>query len=291
MLTRTRAAAARRPRGGEQDTVRTGTYRSAIVQNPADFAGKVVLDVGTGTGILAVFAVQAGARRVYAVEASNMAALAERLVAANGLSDRITVIRGKVEEVELPEPVDVIVSEPMGFLLVHERMLESYMVARQRFLRPGGLMFPTTGTIFACPFTDQALYDEQLAKSSFWDSPDFYGLNLAPLKEEALQHHMAQVRGPAGARARVAGVRALALGPWRLPRRAASPRAAVAARRGVLPAGVAHFLHLRHARDRLRRPRAGVAAPHRDPPALPHLAPRSVSGAVPSVPTLTLPRL
>jgi histone-arginine methyltransferase CARM1 len=139
-----------------QDAVRTGAYAAAIADNAADFAGKTVLDVGTGSGILAVFAARAGAAHVYAVEASGVAERAAALMAANGLADRITVIKAKIEEVRLPEDarVDVIISEPMGFMLVHERMLESYMIARQRFLKPGGKMFPTTGTIFAAPFTD-----------------------------------------------------------------------------------------------------------------------------------------
>jgi histone-arginine methyltransferase CARM1 len=139
-----------------QDTVRTGAYQAAILSNASDFAGKVVMDVGTGSGILAYFAVKAGARKVYAIEASNVADRAARLLAANGLSDRITVIKSKVEEVVLPEgeKVDLIISEPMGFMLIHERMLESYIIARQMFLKPGGRMFPTTGTIFAAPFTD-----------------------------------------------------------------------------------------------------------------------------------------
>jgi histone-arginine methyltransferase CARM1 len=86
--------------------------------------------------------------------------------AANSLGDKIKVIRGKVEEVVLPEKVDVIVSEPMGFMLVHERMLESYIAARELFLKPGGLMMPSTGVIFFAPFTDRALYAEQV-RSAF----------------------------------------------------------------------------------------------------------------------------
>ena len=117
------------------DAVRTGTYRAAILSNAADFAGRVVLDVGCGTGILSVFAAQAGARRVYAVEASDMADLARKLVQANNLDDVVVVIKAKVESVQLPEPVDIVVSEPMGFFLVHERMLESFIVGRDRFLR------------------------------------------------------------------------------------------------------------------------------------------------------------
>ena len=100
-----------------QDLTRTGTYRHAFVSNAVDFHDKVVLDVGTGTGILAIFACQAGARKVYAVEASQSAEIARLLIQANGYSDRIEVIQAKLEDVQLPEKVDIIISEPIGFLL------------------------------------------------------------------------------------------------------------------------------------------------------------------------------
>lgn len=64
-----------------------------------------MLDVGAGSGILSFFAAQAGAKRIYAVEASTMAHYAQKLVAANNLQDSIKVIPGKIEEIELPEKV------------------------------------------------------------------------------------------------------------------------------------------------------------------------------------------
>ncbi len=77
-----------------QDYIRTSTYQRAILANAGiDFAGKVVLDVGAGSGILSFFAVQSGAKRVYAVEASNMAVHCQNLVKANKLAGRIVVIR------------------------------------------------------------------------------------------------------------------------------------------------------------------------------------------------------
>jgi histone-arginine methyltransferase CARM1 len=114
-----------------QDYIRTSTYQRAILGNLSDFKDKVVLDVGAGSGILSFFAIQAGAKKVYAVEASNMANHAELLVAANNLSDKIIVIAGKIEEIELPEQVDCIVSEPMGYMLYNERMLETYLHAKK----------------------------------------------------------------------------------------------------------------------------------------------------------------
>jgi type I protein arginine methyltransferase len=127
-----------------------------------------VLDVGAGTGILSFFAAQAGARKVYAVEASNSAEVARELAEANGYSGIVEVIQGKLEEIELPERVDVIISEPIGFLLVHERMIESYVTARDKFLKPDGLMMPTTGSIVFSPLTDDYLYQEQVNKGQLW---------------------------------------------------------------------------------------------------------------------------
>lgn len=152
-----------------QDQVRTGRYQQAIFDNVEDFRGKVVLDVGTGTGILSFFAAQAGARKVYAVELSDAANIAETLAKSNGFEDIIQVVRGKVEEVVIPEKVDIIISEPLGFLLVHERMLESYVTARDRFLKPRGKMFPTTGDIVFGPITDEAIHTEQAQKAAFWE--------------------------------------------------------------------------------------------------------------------------
>ena len=58
------------------------------------------MDMGAGSGILSFFAVQAGAKKVYAVEASNMAIHCQRLIQANHLSNKVVVIAGKIEEVK-----------------------------------------------------------------------------------------------------------------------------------------------------------------------------------------------
>ncbi|KAF0907681.1 hypothetical protein E2562_020453 [Oryza meyeriana var. granulata] len=176
-----------------QDFVRTGTYYAAVMENRSDFEGRVVVDVGAGSGILSLFAAQAGARHVYAVEASEMSEHAQRLISGNpSLGQRITVIKGKVEEVELPEKADILISEPMGTLLVNERMLESYVIARDRFLVPGGKMFPTTGRIHMAPFSDEYLYVEMANKALFWQQHNFFGVDLTPLHGSAFQGYFSQ---------------------------------------------------------------------------------------------------
>ena len=71
----------------------------------------MVLDVGCGTGILSIFAARAGASRVYAVEASALAAVADQMIRANGVDGVVTVLHSTAEALRLPEKVDVIVSE------------------------------------------------------------------------------------------------------------------------------------------------------------------------------------
>ena len=158
------------------DRIRTEAFRRAIetVVHPGD----VVLDVGAGTGILSMFAARAGAARVYAVERTTVAVLAQELAAANGFGQIIEVIHGDVLDVELPEPVDVIVSEWLGGFGIDEGMLAPVIAARDRWLKPNGAMIPQSVTAWAGLVHDRQL-DETLA--FLRDSP--YGLTLDRLVE------------------------------------------------------------------------------------------------------------
>ncbi|CAG9462757.1 unnamed protein product [Pedinophyceae sp. YPF-701] len=177
-----------------QDYTRTGTYYSAVLQNALDFFGSAVMDVGAGSGILSLFAAQAGARKVYAVEASDMALYAERLARANpAIGSRVEVLHCMVEDARVPEKVDVLISEPMGTLLLNERMLESYIAARDKFLKPGGRMFPTFGRIHVALFRDEVLHAEVAAKSAFWANGSFYGVDISALLGDATEAYFAQV--------------------------------------------------------------------------------------------------
>lgn len=137
------------------DDLRMQSYRDAIFENPNHFKDKVVLDVGTGSGILAIWAAQAGARKVFAVEATDIAVQARKVVKANGVDHIVTVIQSKIEDVELPEKVDVIVSEWMGYFLLRESMFDSVIVARDRWLKPEGAMFPSHASMSIAPMCNE----------------------------------------------------------------------------------------------------------------------------------------
>ncbi|XP_006003607.1 histone-arginine methyltransferase CARM1 isoform X2 [Latimeria chalumnae] len=174
-----------------QDFVRTATYHRAILQNHVDFKDKVVLDVGCGSGILSFFALQAGASKVYAVEASSVAMYAEILVKHNNLSDKIVVLTGRIEEISIPENVDIIISEPIGYMLFNERMLESYLHSK-KWLKPKGMMFPTYSDVHLAPFTDEQLYMEHYTRANFWYQQCFYGVNLSSLRNAAVDEYFRQ---------------------------------------------------------------------------------------------------
>ena len=130
------------------DHVRMRAYHNAIMMNKSMFEGKVVLDVGTGSGVLAIWAAQAGAAKVYAVEYTEMANHARKMVEQNGVSDIVEVIQSSVEDLELPCKVDIIVSEWMGYFLLRESMLDSVIRARNRWMKPEGSMFPSHATMY-----------------------------------------------------------------------------------------------------------------------------------------------
>ncbi len=166
-----------------KDSVRTKSYQSAIEGNPNDFKDKIVLDIGAGTGILSIFAARAGAKHVYAIENAEIALFAQEIMKKNGLEDKITVLKGKVEEVVLPvEKVDIIISEWMGYFLLYESMLDCVLWARDKYLVEGGKMLPDRAQMYVAAIED-AEYKNR--KIGFWDS--VYGVDMSCLANAAMK--------------------------------------------------------------------------------------------------------
>jgi len=154
------------------DRVRMDAYERALRHSIKP--GMVVLDIGTGTGILAMLACQFGARRVYAIEPSDSIQVARDLAVANGYADRIEFIQGLSTAITLPERADVIVSDLRGVLPFFEHHIPSVIDARRRFLAAGGVLIPRKDTCWAVVVEAPKMHREYTAP---WDDNGF-GLDM-----------------------------------------------------------------------------------------------------------------
>ena len=170
-----------------KDEPRTLAYKNFLEKNSYFIRGKVVLDVGAGSGILSLLAARAGAERVYAVEASNISVLCEEIVKLNGLEKVITVIKDTVEKVKLPEKVDIIISEWMGFYLLHESMLDSVLYARDKWLKDDGFLLPSHATLYCAPVSMSQYY-----KDNFECWKNMYGFDFTPFLTVSVQKSFTQ---------------------------------------------------------------------------------------------------
>merc|ERR1719362_383332 len=165
-----------------KDEVRTLTYRNSMYHNKHLFKNKIVLDVGCGTGILSMFAAKAGAKQVFGVDMSGIVEQARIIVEKNGFADKVTLIRGKIEEITLPVPkVDIIMSEWMGYCLFYESMLDSVLFARDKWLADDGMMFPDRATLYITAIEDRQYKDDKI---NWWD--DVYGFDMSSIRKVAV---------------------------------------------------------------------------------------------------------
>ncbi|XP_059361021.1 protein arginine N-methyltransferase 8-B-like isoform X3 [Carassius carassius] len=175
-----------------KDEVRTLTYRNSMYHNKHIFKDKIVLDVGSGTGILSMFAAKAGAKHVYGIECSSISEYSEKIIKSNHLDNVITIIKGKVEETELPvDQVDIIISEWMGYCLLYESMLNTVIYARDKWLKPGGFMFPDRATLYVVAIEDRQYKD---FKIHWWDN--VYGFDMTCIRNVAMMEPLVDIVDP-----------------------------------------------------------------------------------------------
>ena len=163
-----------------RDKGRMDAYAEAL--QGAVRPGSVVLDIGTGTGILAFLACRYGASKVYAIEPGDIIELARQSAVANGFADRIEFIQGMSTRVDLPCKVDVIVCDIHGVLPPWETSLPSIADARDRFLAPGGLLIPQKDTLWMALVTAPDAYGEMVET---WES-DGYGCDFQIVRDKAV---------------------------------------------------------------------------------------------------------
>jgi protein arginine N-methyltransferase 1 len=131
------------------DAARLDTWHAAIGATVRP--GDVVLDLGAGMGILSLFACQAGAARVYAVESAPSVELARLVAADNGLEERIVCLHGRSQDVELPERADVLLTDTTETFGLNGQLLSAVIDARARLLKPGARLLPGKIELRAAP--------------------------------------------------------------------------------------------------------------------------------------------
>lgn len=139
--------------------------------------GDVVLDLGTGTGVLAFMASRAGAAKVYAVEHSDFIEVAREIGRHNGFTN-IEFVQANSREFSPPEPIDVVLHEQMGDELFNENMLDNVLDLRDRVLRPGGQILPGRFRLFMEPVSFRP--EMRVRRFHNIDLPD--GIDLRPME-------------------------------------------------------------------------------------------------------------
>lgn len=168
-------------RGMLLDHTRTLAFQRAIdtVVRPGDR----VVDVGTGSGILAMLSAKAGAGKVYGLEFTEMAAWAQKLADENGL-DAMEVVRGDASVFEADAPVDVVLGEFAGFFLIDEwRHYAAFCKVRDRNLKPGGKVLPHAGRLYLSAVDSRKLY--LVRGYGFWEAP-VYGLDFSAVRDSEI---------------------------------------------------------------------------------------------------------
>lgn len=165
------------------DKTRNKIYQAALkdVVTP----NSVVLDLGAGLGPFGLMAAKLGAKKVYLVEPQNVIRTVKNVVKINNLQDIVECIQGHIEEIELPEKVDIITSCFTGNFLLSEDLLPSLFYARDKFLKSDGILLPDSGSMYAVPINAPKSHKEKIA----YLSKPHLGIDYSFYRKHAANHH------------------------------------------------------------------------------------------------------
>lgn len=163
------------------DQPRMAFYHGAITRHVKP--GQRVIDLGTGTGILASYASRAGAAKVFAIDHSTIIEHARELAATNGIV-KVEFIEQHSMDFELDQKVDVILHEQIGDFLFDEAMVPNVCDLRDRLLKPGGTILPSQFELFCEPVT----LNDEYRIPYIWELNDVHGFDYTSMERSRPQN-------------------------------------------------------------------------------------------------------
>jgi predicted RNA methylase len=150
------------------DRVRMDAYLECLRRTV--FPGCTVVDLGAGPGVFSLYACRWGAGRVYAIEPGESIQLVRELAIANGYSDRLIAVEDYSSNFDIPERADIIITDLRGVLPFFRASIATVADARDRLLKPGGVLIPQRDILSAAVITAPDVYRRQVEA---WDQPGF----------------------------------------------------------------------------------------------------------------------
>lgn len=169
------------------DNVRISNYCNAI--RTLVKKDMVIIDFGSGTGILSIASVKSGARKSFAIEKAKIAEVSKKIINDNGLDSKIVVVEQDLRHLEIPEKADIIISEWMGIHVFQENMLLDLLVVRDNHLKEGGTLIPNMVSLFIAPIKSETINEKEIA---FWETPlegiSFKEIGLLSVNDTYINH-------------------------------------------------------------------------------------------------------
>ena len=157
-----------------KDIQRIETFREAISKSVR--SGDVVLDLGAGLGTFSFFAAKAGAGKVYGIDKKDIVEIAKELCKINNLQEKVIFYKGYSDKINLPEKVDLIITEMLWSLFISKTTMNSIKGAKEKFLKENGRIMPESVKIYLAPVSNQKVYNEIVSVNE-------YGIDFTPARK------------------------------------------------------------------------------------------------------------
>lgn len=163
------------------DYVTMNAYKEVLDLNESQLKDKIVLEIGSGLGVLSMFAARAGAKKVYSWEPLFISCAQNEIYQNNNYGDVIIPLTGPIESLCIDEKVDIIFTSAFGICAFHKSNIYDFLYARDHFLKQGGILFPSSINFWISSFGPSNFQNI----GDFWN--DVYGYDFTPIHDDSVK--------------------------------------------------------------------------------------------------------